>query len=40
VRRAQLSSGCTSFDQLRNFEARGDAFRGLVLALPGVVAKG
>jgi hypothetical protein len=25
---------------VRNFEARGNAFRELVLALPGVVAKG
>jgi len=31
---------CASFDQFRNFEARGDAFRDLVLALPGLVAKG
>jgi UDP-N-acetylmuramoylalanine--D-glutamate ligase len=34
-----LSPACASFDQFRNFEARGDAFRELVLALPGVVAK-
>src|SRR5262245_20159117 len=32
-----LSPACASFDQFRNFEARGDAFRELVLALPGVV---
>jgi len=34
-----LSPACASFDQFRNFEARGDAFRELVLALPGVMAK-
>jgi UDP-N-acetylmuramoylalanine--D-glutamate ligase len=34
-----LSPACASFDQYRNFEVRGDAFRGLVLALPGLVAK-
>jgi UDP-N-acetylmuramoylalanine--D-glutamate ligase len=32
-----LSPACASFDQYRNFEIRGDAFRALVLALPGVV---
>src|SRR5262245_1688547 len=32
-----LSPACASFDQYRNFEARGDAFRQLVLALPGLV---
>ena len=31
-----LSPACASFDQFRNFEVRGDAFRELVLALPGV----
>jgi UDP-N-acetylmuramoylalanine--D-glutamate ligase len=31
-----LSPACASFDQFRNFEARGDAFRELVRALPGV----
>jgi UDP-N-acetylmuramoylalanine--D-glutamate ligase len=31
-----LSPACASFDQYRNFEVRGDAFRELVLALPGV----
>ena len=30
-----LSPACASFDQYRNFEVRGDAFRELVLALPG-----
>jgi UDP-N-acetylmuramoylalanine--D-glutamate ligase len=31
-----LSPACASFDQYRNFELRGDRFRELVLALPGV----
>ena len=31
-----LSPACASFDQYRNFELRGDAFRALVQALPGV----
>ena len=31
-----LSPACASFDQYRNFEVRGDAFRDLVQALPGV----
>ncbi len=31
-----LSPACASFDQYRNFEVRGDAFRDLVLALPGM----
>ncbi|KRE00346.1 UDP-N-acetylmuramoylalanine--D-glutamate ligase [Bosea sp. Root381] len=30
-----LSPACASFDQFPNFEVRGDAFRGLVKALPG-----
>lgn len=30
-----LSPACASFDQFANFEARGDAFRRMVLALPG-----
>jgi len=33
-----LSPACASFDQYRNFEVRGDAFRELVRALPGLVA--
>jgi UDP-N-acetylmuramoylalanine--D-glutamate ligase len=33
-----LSPACASFDQYRNFEVRGDKFRELVLALPGVTA--
>jgi UDP-N-acetylmuramoylalanine--D-glutamate ligase len=33
-----LSPACASFDQYRNFEVRGDKFRELVLALPGVAA--
>jgi UDP-N-acetylmuramoylalanine--D-glutamate ligase len=31
-----LSPACASYDQFRNFEVRGDAFRALVAALPGV----
>jgi UDP-N-acetylmuramoylalanine--D-glutamate ligase len=31
-----LSPACASFDRYRNFEVRGDRFRELVLALPGV----
>jgi UDP-N-acetylmuramoylalanine--D-glutamate ligase len=33
-----LSPACASFDQYRNFEVRGTAFRDLVRALPGVAA--
>jgi UDP-N-acetylmuramoylalanine--D-glutamate ligase len=33
-----LSPACASFDQYRNFEVRGDAFRALVKALPGLTA--
>ena len=34
-----LSPACASFDQFRNFEVRGDAFRALVAALPGIDMK-
>src|SRR5215470_2928598 len=34
-----LSPACASFDQYRNFEVRGDAFRALVQALPGLIRK-
>jgi UDP-N-acetylmuramoylalanine--D-glutamate ligase len=34
-----LSPACASFDQFRNFEIRGDTFRELVRALPGLAAK-
>jgi UDP-N-acetylmuramoylalanine--D-glutamate ligase len=34
-----LSPACASFDQYRNFEVRGDAFRSLVLDLPGIVRR-
>jgi UDP-N-acetylmuramoylalanine--D-glutamate ligase len=32
-----LSPACASFDQYRNFEVRGDAFRDLVRAQPGII---
>jgi UDP-N-acetylmuramoylalanine--D-glutamate ligase len=34
-----LSPACASFDQYRNFEVRGDAFRALVRAIPGLVPR-
>ncbi len=34
-----LSPACASFDQYRNFEVRGDAFRALVRALPGEMTR-
>ena len=35
-----LSPACASYDQYRNFELRGAAFRDAVLALPGVASMG
>ena len=35
-----LSPACASYDQFKNFEVRGDAFRALVAALPGMALKG
>ena len=34
-----LSPACASFDQYRNFEVRGDAFRALVQALPRLIRR-
>lgn len=34
-----LSPACASYDQFKNFEQRGDAFRALVAALPGIELK-
>ena len=34
-----LSPACASYDQFKGFDQRGDAFRFMVLALPGVAAK-
>jgi UDP-N-acetylmuramoylalanine--D-glutamate ligase len=35
-----LSPACASFDHYRNFEVRGDAFRALAAALPGIDLRG
>ncbi|MEM1364496.1 MAG: UDP-N-acetylmuramoyl-L-alanine--D-glutamate ligase, partial [Pseudomonadota bacterium] len=35
-----LSPCCASFDQFKNFEVRGDAFRQAVSALPGIQLEG
>jgi UDP-N-acetylmuramoylalanine--D-glutamate ligase len=34
-----LSPACASYDQFKNFEVRGDAFRALVAALPGIAMR-
>ncbi len=35
-----LSPACASYDQFKNFEIRGDAFRALVAAMPGIQLRG
>ena len=35
-----LSPACASYDQYPNFEVRGDRFRILVAALPGIALRG